>query len=296
MLFKLLGMKSIYKETLKASSSESSQSVKLLASKSTGQGSGSDETCDDPTADVMKLMQERLPSYVVNCFVASGYDSKEAICCMSVSDVPNNSIQEIEDFVEKHCDTDAASFCNQKTLCQPKPFIFPPGHRIQIKRFVCEIQEKYKNASQNKLGQKHFLQAPCLRKAKKVCCRFASASDLSSIEIDNETVSSISNQVRRGISAWVKMQSDVKLQGLKENQHFQISVQICKISDKILVTMKCMPCSTTLQLQRNPRNPSMFLLSNWTRHVKACKMLTSKPLKCMSLDKILFKKIVYSIL
>ena len=127
MLFKLLGMKSIYKETLKVSSSgsssESSQSVKLLVSKSTGQGSGSDETCDDPTADVMKLMQERLPSYVVNCFVASGYNSK-AICCMSVSDVPNNSIQEIEDFVEKHCDTDAASFCNQKTLCQPKPFIF----------------------------------------------------------------------------------------------------------------------------------------------------------------------------
>ena len=63
-------MKSIYKETLKASSSESSQSVKLLVSKSTGQGSGSDETCDDPTADVMKLIQERLPSYVVNCFVA----------------------------------------------------------------------------------------------------------------------------------------------------------------------------------------------------------------------------------
>ena len=31
--------------------------------------------------------------------------------------------------------------------------------------------------------------------------------------------------------------------------------------------MKCMPCSTTLQLQRNPRNPSMYLLSNWTRHV-----------------------------
>ena len=141
-------MKSIYKETLKASSSgsssESSQSVKLLASKSAGQGSGSDETCDNPTADVMKLMQERLPSYVVNCFVASGYDSKEAICCMSVSDVPNNSIQEIEDFVEKHCDTDAAFFCNQKHCASLSHSFFHLGIEFKLKDLFVKFKRNTK--------------------------------------------------------------------------------------------------------------------------------------------------------
>ena len=93
--------------------------------------------------------------------------------------------------IKKHCASLSHSF-------------FHLGIEFKLKDLFVKFQEKYKNASQNKLGQKHFLQAPCLRKAKKVCCRFASASDLSSIEIDNETVSSISNQVRCGISAWVK--------------------------------------------------------------------------------------------
>lgn len=82
----------------------------------------------DRDEDVVKLMQERLPLYIVNCFVASGFDSTEAICCMNISDGTNDSIQEIESFVEKYCDTDTKYFCNPKALCQPKSFIFPPGH------------------------------------------------------------------------------------------------------------------------------------------------------------------------
>ena len=48
-------------------------------------------------------------------------------------------------------------FAIKKHCASLKPFIFPPGRQIQIKGFVCGIQEKYKNAGQKKLGQKHSL-------------------------------------------------------------------------------------------------------------------------------------------
>lgn len=57
-----------------------SQSVKAPTFKrSLDRDEISDDTSDDTTEDVVKLMQERLPSYIVNCFVASGFDSTEAI-------------------------------------------------------------------------------------------------------------------------------------------------------------------------------------------------------------------------
>ena len=142
-----------------------SQSVNRLTFKSLD----SDEISDDVLPndeDVMKLMQERLPSYVVNCFVSSGFDSIEAICCMNVTDSANNSIQEIESYVENHCNTDTNLFSNPKAICRPKPFIFPPGHRMKIKNFVSEIQERHKNAV-----EKHNLQTSTRRKAKSMCSR-----------------------------------------------------------------------------------------------------------------------------
>jgi len=176
-----------------------SQSVNRLAFKSLD----CDEISNDMLPndeDVMKLMQERLPSYVVNCFVSSGFDSTEAICCMNVTDDTNNSIKEIENYIENHCNTDI----------------------------------------------------------KLVCRRSDSVSDSvdSRMESPDETVSSVSNQICCSVSSWVKKQSDGTLQGLKENQHFQITVQTLKLSDRVSATIKCMPCNTTLQLQRNPKIPS----------------------------------------
>ena len=42
--------------------------------------------------DVVGLMRERLPSYAVNCLVAAGYDSTDAICSMITSDGSENSL------------------------------------------------------------------------------------------------------------------------------------------------------------------------------------------------------------
>ena len=47
----------------------------------------------------IKIMQTNLPEYVVNCFVAAGFDTLEVIADMDTSGEPGNSLQLIEDFI-----------------------------------------------------------------------------------------------------------------------------------------------------------------------------------------------------
>ena len=46
-------------------------------------------------------MKEKLPSYVVNCLQAAGFDVPEVIVDMDISQGPGNSITVIEEFIEK---------------------------------------------------------------------------------------------------------------------------------------------------------------------------------------------------
>ena len=89
--------------------------------------------------DLIKLMRERLPTYIVNCFLAAGYDSEEIIISMDVSNRKGNSISEIEKFIER-------SFPEDETMRSPfpsskYPYEFPPGHRICICNFVQEVRK-----------------------------------------------------------------------------------------------------------------------------------------------------------
>ena len=45
----------------------------------------------------IKIMRTNLPEYVVNCFVAAGFDTLEVIADMDTSGEPGNSLQLIED-------------------------------------------------------------------------------------------------------------------------------------------------------------------------------------------------------
>ena len=47
-------------------------------------------------------MRRKLPGYVVNCLLAAGFDSTDAISSMDVTEGPNNSIEVIETFIDKH--------------------------------------------------------------------------------------------------------------------------------------------------------------------------------------------------
>lgn len=81
----------------------------------------------------IKIMRTNLPEYVVNCFVAAGFDTLEVIADMDTSGEPGNSLQLIEDFINNEHPGDT-KFTHGTTAAST--FKFPPGHR-QIK--YCKV-------------------------------------------------------------------------------------------------------------------------------------------------------------
>ena len=79
------------------------------------------------TCDIVTLMKQRLPKYIVNCFMSSGYDEMEVISTMDTSDKEHNSIDKIEKFIQRKY----ANSAEHNPFPSPA-FEFPPGHRIQI--------------------------------------------------------------------------------------------------------------------------------------------------------------------
>ena len=87
------------------------------------------------TCGVVTLMKQRLPEYIVNCFISSGYDEMEVISTMDTSDKEHNSIDKIEKFIQRKYANSAA----HNPFSSPT-FEFPPGHRIRICNFVKEVE------------------------------------------------------------------------------------------------------------------------------------------------------------
>ena len=61
-----------------------------------------DQLQDFTKVDVNLLMQEQLPSYVVNCFHAAGYDELEVIASMDTTEGETNSISKIKKYIDSH--------------------------------------------------------------------------------------------------------------------------------------------------------------------------------------------------
>ena len=51
--------------------------------------------------DIVNLMEERLPPYILRCFLAAGYDTPEVISSMDLRENESNSINVIESFIQK---------------------------------------------------------------------------------------------------------------------------------------------------------------------------------------------------
>ena len=91
--------------------------------------------------DVLTLMREKLPRYVINCLLASGFDVADVIMSMDVSEQPGNSIETIENYINDHY-AGHEDYCNTPvSSCSVTPFVFPPGHRLRIRNFVLELRK-----------------------------------------------------------------------------------------------------------------------------------------------------------
>ena len=98
---------------------------------------------------LLESMKQTLPNYAVNCFIYAGYDNIPAITQMITAEGPQNSLDQIEKFVFKHCLNDKSFYPptvtengNLSSDFKPK-FVFPPGHRVLITSFINDIKGKH---------------------------------------------------------------------------------------------------------------------------------------------------------
>ena len=90
---------------------------------------------DEPSIDVRGLMKQKLPEYVVKCLMSAGYDEIEVLSTMNTSEKQGNSIEKIENFIEKHADS------SEHNPFSSRPFEFPPEHRVWICNFAWELKK-----------------------------------------------------------------------------------------------------------------------------------------------------------
>jgi hypothetical protein len=81
-------------------------------------------------------MRSKLPCYVVESFIASGFDTLDVICQMDVTTNEGNSLDVIKKFIEKEYPGDAR-FSHDDT--SGSTFTFLPRHHIRITNFVNDM-------------------------------------------------------------------------------------------------------------------------------------------------------------
>ena len=216
--------------------------------------------------DVKQLMQDRLPSYAVNCLLAAGYDSADVICSMNTSEEPNNSFSVIEKFIDQYF-RGSEEYYSNSILCQ-HPFVFPPGHKVRIANFVSEVRSICRPtllSKERKRKQQQASSNPIIAKSQRI-------DDKPEPKI---SISSVMTQIRGSICRWVKAQSS-DLKNLKENQHFVINVTENTQTGCLSVSLRCNACQTSINLHHKCSSASCYQISNWTRHIKSCKKLSDK--------------------
>ena len=234
-------------------------------------------------------MRKQLPEYIVNCFLAAGFDVPEVISAMDISDNPGNSIAQIEVFIARKYNGDPRFSPINPTV----DFEFPPGHRVRICNFVRDIKERCKSNTEshacNRKGKhsvgKHSVEKRSQVKKPRLTCTDDSETELS--------ITTVSNRIRRNVSAWIRKQTNPRLNNLQENVHFSIVVShVPKDPCALTVSMRCIVCSTNVGLQKkdNSINDAPYLISNWCRHVKKCNVLLKhKKVKQSTIDSFLPK-------
>ena len=144
--------------------------------------------------DIVELMEERLPPYVVRCFLAAGYDTPEVISSMDICENESNSVNVIESFIQKYY-AGNREFYSDMVPDMQHPFVFSPGHRVRICSFISEVKHKY---CANQRKDKHFSSIAPQKSKSRASSKPRSKQRDSDTEPESGelTISSVSNQVR----------------------------------------------------------------------------------------------------
>ena len=246
---------------------------------------GSDKGLDE----AVQLIRSKLPGYVQECMLASGFDTLYAIVSMDTD--CDKHIDQVEEFIQKNFPGNTL-YCNpHSTKCK-----FPPGHRIRIKQFVAETKSLLES---RKRKQGNAFPARSVDAKKKQLL-----SKHQQLEVSNEAgnpskeqnVSAITTQVRTTILKYLKgHQKELgKLKDIQETKSFSILVtRLASREDgKFSVKIRCEPCGNciTLHQQRKSNCQEAYSIKNWKRHISGCKLL----LGSMQKDKMKQKTLLFS--
>lgn len=108
----------------------------------------------EPWEDIVLKMKQNLPEYVVNCFLAAGYDTKEEI-----AKIDNNSTDGIESYVNEQFPGQESFIYFGTNACK-----IPPGHRKRILTFIHSLKN-------NGLKKSNSSKPPGLKRKKNACMR-----------------------------------------------------------------------------------------------------------------------------
>ena len=213
----------------------------------------------------IKIMRTNLPEYVVNCFVAAGFDTLEVIADMDTSGEPGNSLQLIEDFINNEHPGNT-KFTHGTTAAST--FKFPPGHRQSIAKFVqqTKLQEEEMRRLRRKRENGGFCTMP--KRWKTACLNSKemganNSTSSSSTEIIDQ--SSLVADIRRQVAKWQRSQQDSKLRELTEHEKYEVRVKL--EGGKLIPSIQCNVCTKSYSLGLKGGRP---LISNWTKHLSKC--------------------------
>ena len=215
--------------------------------------------------DVISLLKQRLPDYIVQCFLARGYDEPNVIATMDITDSPGNSIRGIETYIGSKFPDNEEYYHNRFISL---PFEFPPGHRKRICNFINEIKQllqiEHHSTSKRKIVHQD---KPIAKRPKPVKV----VEEISTINIP-----SISKQIRSNLNKWLRKQSSCEIINLQENKDYSVSINSnTKDPTSFTACIRCLLCGTAIRLQQQD-NTSPYLISNWCRHIKNCITTTRK--------------------
>jgi len=202
-----------------------------LDSKDDAQEDLSDESL---VREAVTMMRRNLPEYIVNRFVAAGYDTMDIIAEMDVSDKPGNSLQLIEEYIAKEYPNDP-----QYTRCSMAPsFKFPPGHRQRIAKFVGDVANHVQAKKIASSHKRRCVEPSC--KAKRMKSSWDTTSSSAS-ELSPCNQVGMVREIRQQIAKWQRSQKNSKLRELKEHHHFTINVKVAEGRNPVAL-VQCEVC------------------------------------------------------
>ena len=212
------------------------------------------------TPSISDLMEERLPSYVVNCFIAAGYDTYEAIASMTISSPPgfNDSIEEIQKYVAAECPDDP-KYCHQQNP-SARASVFPPGHIFLIKNFIKEAKHELQIQRKRKYEPPNTCELPKRSKSDTTA---------------SLPLSKVYDSLRKNIIKWQR-NKQFPLSTLREHVDYEIVLKIVD-GNQVNGSIECKKCGKIIKLQERNHESGEIMCSNWYRHLQSdCKEINSK--------------------